>query len=87
MKSEAVSYEDLVGEAPVLEAVEDPEEVERSENRLGKIIGAAPIMLEMFRQVQLVAQTDVTVLVEGETGTVTSSPARERTSSPGPFTS
>jgi len=69
MKNEAVSYDDLIGEASVLEAVRDSEEVDRSDNRLGEIIGAAPMMQEMFRQVQLVAQTDVTVLVEGETGT------------------
>lgn len=33
------------------------------------LVGRSPAMQELFRQIELVAQTDATVLVEGETGT------------------
>jgi transcriptional regulator with GAF, ATPase, and Fis domain len=37
--------------------------------RFGEILGSSPPMQEVFRKVQRVAQTDITVLVTGETGT------------------
>ncbi|MEE9386513.1 MAG: sigma 54-interacting transcriptional regulator [Nannocystaceae bacterium] len=37
--------------------------------RFGSIIGACPLMIEVYKRVQKVATTDVTVLVTGETGT------------------
>ncbi len=37
--------------------------------RFGSIIGACPLMIEVFKKVEKVAGTDITVLVTGETGT------------------
>ena len=37
--------------------------------RFGRIIGSSEVMTEVFRKVEKVASTDVTVLVTGETGT------------------
>jgi transcriptional regulator with PAS, ATPase and Fis domain len=42
---------------------------ELSNKRFGEIIGACPSMLEMFRKLQKVASTDISVLITGETGT------------------
>jgi transcriptional regulator with GAF, ATPase, and Fis domain len=39
------------------------------DKRFGEIIGACPSMLEVFRKLQKVATTDVSVLIGGETGT------------------
>jgi transcriptional regulator with GAF, ATPase, and Fis domain len=51
------------------------ERIERM--RFGEILGAAPSMQEVFRKVQKVAGTDITVLVTGETGTGKELIARE----------
>ncbi|MGD0837982.1 MAG: sigma 54-interacting transcriptional regulator [Polyangia bacterium] len=45
--------------------------------RFGEILGASPPIQEVFRKVQRVAQTDITVLVTGETGTGKELIARE----------
>ncbi|TPV93959.1 MAG: GAF domain-containing protein [Myxococcales bacterium FL481] len=37
--------------------------------RFGSIIGACPLMIEVYKRVEKVANTDVTVLISGETGT------------------
>jgi len=37
--------------------------------RFGSIIGACPLMIDVFKKVEKVAGTDITVLVTGETGT------------------
>ncbi len=42
---------------------------ELSDKRFGEIIGACPSMLEVFRKLEKVAGTDISVLVTGETGT------------------
>ncbi len=51
------------------------ERIERM--RFGEILGSAPAMMEVFRRVQKVATTDITVLVTGETGTGKELIARE----------
>jgi transcriptional regulator with GAF, ATPase, and Fis domain len=51
------------------------ERIERM--RFGEILGSAPAMQEVFRKVQKVAGTDITVLVTGETGTGKELIARE----------
>jgi transcriptional regulator with GAF, ATPase, and Fis domain len=51
------------------------ERIERM--RFGEILGSAPSMQEVFRKVQKVAGTDITVLVTGETGTGKELIARE----------
>jgi transcriptional regulator with GAF, ATPase, and Fis domain len=51
------------------------ERIERM--RFGEILGSAPSMQEVFRKVQRVATTDITVLVTGETGTGKELIARE----------
>jgi transcriptional regulator with GAF, ATPase, and Fis domain len=45
--------------------------------RFGEILGSSPAMQEVFRKVQRVATTDITVLVTGETGTGKELIARE----------
>ena len=45
--------------------------------RFGEIIGASPRMQEVFRKVQKVATTDISVLITGETGTGKELIARE----------
>lgn len=37
--------------------------------RFGEIIGSAPSMMEIYRQVEKIAPTDISVLISGETGT------------------
>jgi transcriptional regulator with GAF, ATPase, and Fis domain len=56
-------------EAPVLGPLSKAEHRFEGHDRLGEIVGASPAMKELFRQIEMVARTDVTVLVEGETGT------------------
>jgi transcriptional regulator with GAF, ATPase, and Fis domain len=51
------------------------ERIERM--RFGEILGSSPAMQEVFRKVQKVASTDITVLVTGETGTGKELIARE----------
>lgn len=50
---------------------------ELQDQRLGEIIGACPSMMEVFRKVQKVAATDISVLITGETGTGKELIARE----------
>lgn len=50
---------------------------ELQDQRLGEIIGACPSMVEVFRKVQKVAATDISVLITGETGTGKELIARE----------
>lgn len=50
---------------------------ELEDQRLGEIIGACPSMLEVFRKLQKVAGTDISVLITGETGTGKELIARE----------
>ena len=45
--------------------------------RFGDIIGSCPSMMEVFRKLQRVATTDITVLITGETGTGKELIARE----------
>jgi len=45
--------------------------------RFGEILGSSPAMQEVFRKIQRVASTDITVLVTGETGTGKELIARE----------
>jgi transcriptional regulator with GAF, ATPase, and Fis domain len=42
---------------------------ELKDKRFGEIIGACPSMMEVFRKLQKVATTDISVLITGETGT------------------
>ncbi len=51
------------------------ERIERM--RFGEILGSAPAMQEVFRKVQRVSGTDITVLITGETGTGKELIARE----------
>ena len=51
------------------------ERIERM--RFGEILGASPVMQEVFRKVQKVAGTDISVLITGETGTGKELIARE----------
>lgn len=50
---------------------------ELSDMRFGEIIGACDSMLEVFRKLQKVAATDISVLITGETGTGKELIARE----------
>ena len=52
-------------------------EAELKDKRFGEIIGACPGMLEVFRKLQKVAGTDISVLITGETGTGKELIARE----------
>jgi transcriptional regulator with GAF, ATPase, and Fis domain len=47
------------------------------DKRFGEIIGACPSMMEVFRKLQKVATTDISVLITGETGTGKELIARE----------
>lgn len=58
-----------VSEPRILEPLTEPGSRPERREGLGEIVGASSAMREMFRQIELVARTDVTVLVEGETGT------------------
>ncbi len=57
----------------------DNRELEKKlkDQRFGEIIGSCPSMLEVFRKVQKVAPTDISVLITGETGTGKELIARE----------
>ncbi|HKQ71269.1 MAG TPA: sigma 54-interacting transcriptional regulator, partial [Polyangiaceae bacterium] len=50
---------------------------ELSDKRFGEIIGACASMMEVFRKLQKVATTDISVLITGETGTGKELIARE----------
>jgi transcriptional regulator with GAF, ATPase, and Fis domain len=50
---------------------------ELRDKRFGEIIGACPSMMEVFRKLQKVASTDISVLITGETGTGKELIARE----------
>ena len=50
---------------------------ELKDRRFGEIIGSCPSMLEVFRKLQKVATTDISVLITGETGTGKELIARE----------
>jgi transcriptional regulator with GAF, ATPase, and Fis domain len=50
---------------------------ELHDKKFGEIIGACPSMLEVFRKLQKVAGTDISVLITGETGTGKELIARE----------
>ena len=50
---------------------------ELQDKRFGEIIGACPSMMEVFRKLQKVAATDISVLITGETGTGKELIARE----------
>src|SRR5439155_763474 len=50
---------------------------ELSDKRFGEIIGSCPSMIEVFRKLQKVASTDISVLITGETGTGKELIARE----------
>jgi transcriptional regulator with GAF, ATPase, and Fis domain len=50
---------------------------ELSDKRFGEIIGSCPSMTEVFRKLQKVASTDISVLITGETGTGKELIARE----------
>jgi transcriptional regulator with GAF, ATPase, and Fis domain len=66
----ALLLEDLRRENVVLrEAVES--------RRYGELVGAGPAMREVYRRIEKVAGTDVTVLLQGETGTGKELVARE----------
>ncbi|MCC7540376.1 MAG: sigma 54-interacting transcriptional regulator [Deltaproteobacteria bacterium] len=47
------------------------------DRRFGEIIGTCPSMVEVFRKVEKVAQTDISVLITGDTGTGKELIARE----------
>jgi transcriptional regulator with GAF, ATPase, and Fis domain len=51
------------------------EELEK--RRFGEIVGASPAMQDVFRRVSKIAQTDISVLITGETGTGKELIARE----------
>ncbi|HEY3237697.1 MAG TPA: sigma 54-interacting transcriptional regulator, partial [Polyangiaceae bacterium] len=50
---------------------------ELRDKRFGELIGACPSMMEVFRKLQKVATTDISVLITGETGTGKELIARE----------
>ena len=50
---------------------------ELKDKRFGEIIGVCPSMMEVFRKLQKVATTDISVLITGETGTGKELIARE----------
>jgi transcriptional regulator with GAF, ATPase, and Fis domain len=82
----------LVQNARMLEGLRRENEalrVEMSERQFGDLIGSGPSMGEVFRRIERVAPTDVSVLVAGETGTGKELVAREihrrSTRAAGPF--
>jgi transcriptional regulator with GAF, ATPase, and Fis domain len=60
-----------------LRADKDKLSAELGDKRFGELIGACPSMLEVFRKLQKVATTDISVLITGETGTGKELIARE----------
>ena len=52
-----------------LRADKDRLSAELKDKRFGEIIGVCPSMMEVFRKLQKVATTDISVLITGETGT------------------
>ncbi len=52
-----------------LRADKEKLKAELEDKKFGEIIGSCPSMLEVFRKVQKVASTDISVLITGETGT------------------
>lgn len=64
------SYQDIAGARAKLEAenVYLQEEI-RKEHTFDSILGEGPTLLDLLRQVELVAPTDLTVVICGETGT------------------
>ena len=72
-----------------LQPLGEVEEKEMSSaDRFGRMIGHAPTMREMFAVLEKVAQSDLTVLIEGETGTgkeLAAEGLHEESNRPGPF--
>ncbi len=60
-----------------LRADQEKLKTELHDKRFGEIIGACPSMMEVFRKLQKVAGTDISVLITGETGTGKELIARE----------
>jgi len=70
----------IVQNAMLLSALRADKEklsAELSDKRFGEIIGACTSMVEMFRKLEKVAATDISVLITGETGTGKELIARE----------
>ncbi|MBX3127749.1 MAG: sigma 54-interacting transcriptional regulator [Polyangiaceae bacterium] len=70
----------IVQNAMLLSALRADQEKLKTElldKRFGEIIGACPSMMEVFRKLQKVAATDISVLITGETGTGKELIARE----------
>jgi transcriptional regulator with GAF, ATPase, and Fis domain len=70
----------IVQNAMLLSALRADKEklsAELKDKRFGEIIGACPSMMEVFRKLQKVAGTDISVLITGETGTGKELIARE----------
>ncbi|MBK7583514.1 MAG: sigma 54-interacting transcriptional regulator [Myxococcales bacterium] len=60
-----------------LRADKEKLKTELHDKRFGEIIGSCPSMLEVFRKLQKVAGTDISVMITGETGTGKELIARE----------
>jgi transcriptional regulator with GAF, ATPase, and Fis domain len=60
-----------------LRADKEKLQTELKDKRFGEIIGVCPSMMEVFRKLQKVATTDISVLITGETGTGKELIARE----------
>ncbi len=58
--------ESTIGVEPLAERVEREQ---ATAARFGDLLGASPLMRELFADLARIANTDVTVLIEGETGT------------------
>jgi transcriptional regulator with GAF, ATPase, and Fis domain len=70
----------ILQNAMLLNALREDKEklvAELKDKRFGEIIGACPSMIEVFRKLQKVATTDISVLITGETGTGKELIARE----------